>query len=565
MAVGRVETQKNIQKSSREPYRELKKNKLPFEQWDFISEPIKRGLRDCGYEKPTLVQSSTIEPALAGTNLIVQAEAGTGKTAAYTIPLGERVEPGNKYPQAIVLTPTKEMSAQVADELKKITKYKGLKIANISGGLNFQEQLEVLEKGIDIALGTPGRILDHIRRKILNPGQVKIVVLDDADEMLSMGFFLEISQIIEKTSPDRQLLLFSSVIAPEIEGLVRQFSGEFLKLMINRKERKVDGLGHALYIVEEGVPRPRNLLYILEYERPKSAMIFCNDSESATLLASYLQHFAKRAAAIHGEMSGEDRQNALEQFKNHQVQYLICTDAAFRDVELQTEAYIINYQFPPTLDLYFYRLKKVNSKGKDSIAISLIGGDDINKVVQLKNKYKIFFDLRSLPPLDQLVSMASNQYISHLFDKATKENFEPYLPLADLLQEDPRGRFIVAYLLKLYQEEKLNKTEGREKKEQTKDSKLMEKLKSYGSKEIKLYLTVGTEEGYTAETLKKMLSEEAGIPIQKLGAVQLERHYSFVNAELDAAEKILTKFQERRVRGIYITASIARRQRTSNR
>ena len=589
----------------------------PYAKWSILSEGVREALASLKYEKPTAVQRAAIEPALAGQDMVVQAKTGTGKTAAFGIPIVEMlaVRQGQRRPQALVIVPTRELAAQVAEEITKIGQFKGLRVAALYGGIQISQQLDELAEGVDIVVGTPGRLLDHIRRKTLKVDQIRIAVLDEADEMLSMGFYLEVSSILELCPAEKQMLMFSATIAPDLEGLVRTHLQRPLRLMISGGDRRVEGIHHVAYFEDSSLPRPRNLLYILEYEAPTSAIIFCNTREETSMIASYLLQQGKLAEAIHGEIDQQDREEALQKLKTGALQYLVATDVAARGIDISGLSHTINYNFPNSIDVYLHRAGRVGRQGRKGVALSLVSGNDLFHLTQLKRIHKIFFDTRELPPAKDIVHLAASRHLETIFRASLGHLIEPYLPLADAVSLDGRGRFIMAYLLKLYHEEKIqpvqealrhttngqksthapapaasktpapqalqapaltvakasapvaseaNVTAAAPATSTTADtseaSTVNEATEENTSGHVRLYLSIGTAQGYNADSLRKMLHEETKLPTALLGAIMMERHHAFLDLQNEAAEKVLAAFQERKIGEFVVNAEVARRQ-----
>ncbi|MCB9643373.1 MAG: DEAD/DEAH box helicase [Myxococcales bacterium] len=589
----------------------------PYAEWEILSPEVKRALADLSYKMPTPVQRASVEPAMSAQDMVVQAKTGTGKTSAFGIPIVELVEPKkSKNPQALILVPTRELAGQVADEISALGRYKGVRVGALYGGIKLDEQIEVLAKGVDIVVGTPGRLADHLRRQTLSVDEVRVAVLDEADEMLSMGFYLEVAAILEKCPEDKQMLLFSATLPPDIEGLVRTHLQRPLRLMVSGGDRRVEGIHHVLYFSDSALPRPRNLLYIIEKEGPGSAIIFCNTREETSMVASYLLQQGKQAEAIHGDIPQKDREDALQKLKDGELQFLVATDVAARGIDISGLSHVINYNFPMSLDIYLHRAGRTGRQGRKGTAISMVDGNNLFHVSQLKRIHKIFFDVRELPKAEEIVQLAASRHLETLFRASLGHLIEPYLPLADAVALDGRGRFIMAYLLKLYHEEKIqpvqealkHSTNGHsqtsaapvpsasvavekpsapakpaepeakasapatpaapaapvaaEPAEDSAADNSQDAAAPAPPREgpVRLYLSIGSSQGYNADALRQMVINEAQVSSRHLGAVQMERHYAFLDIESDAAEKVLAIFQGRQVGDFTVNAEVARRQ-----
>jgi ATP-dependent RNA helicase DeaD len=570
----------------------------PYAEWDILSDELREGLAKLGYTNPTDVQSAAIEPGIAGRDLVVQAKTGTGKTSSFGIPLIEQVTPGGDSPQAIVLAPTRELAKQVAEEMTSLARYKGTNILPVYGGTSMGQQLDALSEGVDIVVGTPGRILDHIKRKSLSTKKIKHVALDEADEMLSMGFFMEVTSIIERCNNRKQMLLFSATLPPDIEGLVRQFTNKPLRLMVSGDDRRVEGIGHHLYFVNEEIPRPRNLLYLIEMENPEAAIIFCNRKSDTAMIAAYLLRQGKKAEALHGDLDQKERERVLNKVKNNDVQYLVATDVASRGIDISGLTHVINYHFPPSTDVYIHRVGRTGRQGRDGTAISLASGTDTFHVMQLKRLHKIFFDVRNIPAAKEVVKVAASRHIGTLFEESLQTVFEPYLPLADGLINDQRGRFVIAHLLKLYHDgeikhiqQKLEETAPPEPSEQdvakakpkqqkaepsTEKKETKESSNAKDSKEsndshdsddkksdgtTKLYLkNAGSSDDFDDEKVKQLVLETSGVDAASIGEAQIERTYSYLIVNSDVVDAILEAFQKQEDPDSNITVEVAKKR-----
>lgn len=537
----------------------------PYAQWSLLSDGIKEALAGMGYVNATPVQRAAIEPAIYGRNLVVQAQTGTGKTAGFGIPLVERINVGQKRPQAMVLAPTRELAGQVATELSALGEHKGVRVAAIYGGVRIKQQIQELKKGVDIIVGTPGRILDHIRRRSLDPRDVLSLVLDEADEMLSMGFYMEVARIIDACARREQVMLFSATIPPDIEGLVRQYLEKPMRLMVSGGSRKVDGIEHILYSADNDLPRPRNLLYIIESRSIETAIVFCNRRSETVLVANYLNRQGKSASALSGELEQDEREQVLQRFKDGEIQFLIATDVAARGIDVAGLSFVLNYNFPSSSELYIHRSGRTGRRGSSGVSISLFSGPDVNTTIQLKREHQIPFRVFRLPPSTEIVKVAAEKHIKALFEVATKEIVDPYLPLANVMAEQKQGRFVFAYLLKLFHEGRLNVTqqssspqpsneaapangtapsngEQESSKESNGESAETAQLNPQGP--VRLYMkNAGFAEGFDPESVRQLVFDTAEVQASELGGIQLEKHHAFLDANNDAAQKILEAFQ----------------------
>src|SRR5512147_893354 len=273
-----------------------------------LSEPVRRAIAERGYEKPTPVQAQTFRPVRDGKDVIVRSKTGTGKTAAFAIPILERIPDARRKPSALIMCPTRELALQVAEEISSLAKHRDLSVVTIYGGASMGDQLDKLQAGAEIIVGTPGRIYDHIRRKTLKLDEAMVSVLDEADEMLNMGFFEEVTRILDHLPEDCQQMLFSATVPADIEQIIRDYLKDPETILLSGDEYRVDNIRNVLYHTNEAYPKPRNLLYMVEIEEPESAIVFCNTRSDTSLITAVLNRHGYDAELINADLMQKDRE-----------------------------------------------------------------------------------------------------------------------------------------------------------------------------------------------------------------------------------------------------------------
>ena len=440
---------------------EMNQFKGPFAQWTQLSEELLQGIAGLGFENPTAVQSAAVEPALQKRNMVVQAKTGTGKTAAFSIPLVQNLETSGKKPKAMVLAPTRELARQVADVVEGLGKYKKTRVLAVYGGIRLNVQIRHLEEGVDVIVGSPGRLLDLIQRGHLDVSEIKTVVLDEADEMLSQGFYEDVTSLIEQCSNREQLMLFSATIPDGLERLVNKYLPSPYRLMVEGRDRRVEGIHHVAYFKSSELTGPRNLLYVLENEKPNQAIIFCNQRGTCEMVSNYLAQQGKNARAVHGDMDQLDREAVFQLLKEGEIQFMVATDLAARGIDVSGLECVIIFDDPATTETYLHRGGRTGRQGRSGVAISMLGGKAIGTLHQLRTIHNLIFEFKDLPPAQDIIRKAASSHIEKIFHEATTHVIEDFLPLADVVAEDPRGRFIFSYLLKLYHHGALKNDESK--------------------------------------------------------------------------------------------------------
>jgi len=408
---------------------------------------VLRALTEMGFAEPMPVQATTYPLITAGRDLMVQSRTGSGKTAAFGIPFANGlVNPDEKFVQAIVLLPTRELALQVASELSKICAYRQLTVVPVYGGAPMGRQVEQLHAGGQIVCGTPGRILDHLRRGTLRLDRVRAAVLDECDEMLSMGFQEDIEAILEKTPAERQTLLFSATLPEAIQRLSRRYlrNPEFLKLSADFIG--VHEIKHLYYSIP-ALHRENELLQILAFEEPKSAIIFCNTREETGRVAEFLRQHGHDAEAISSDLSQSDRERVLGRMRAGNIKFLVATDVAARGIDIEKLSHVFNYTFPEAPEIYIHRTGRTGRAGRQGTAVSLIGPTEVGSFYYLKLLYKIKPDERALPSEAEIRSHREGERILVLRQALEGDAGPEWRALARRLIGAPDGEKLTASLL----------------------------------------------------------------------------------------------------------------------
>ena len=415
-----------------------------------LSDRILQGLSDMGYEEATQVQAATIEAGVAGRDMVVRAKTGTGKTCAFCVPMVEKVIEGSRYVQGIVLAPTRELANQIAKECTAIAKHKDLRVLPIYGGVAMGPQIDALESGVEIVVGTPGRILDHIKRGNLDLSRCSITALDEADEMLSMGFLEDVSRIMSKAPNDSQTLLFSATVEEKIKRLVAKFLNDPLDVMLSTDTDRVEGITNILYESSPDMHRVRALMAIIDKEQPGTTIIFCNTREDTTTVANFLSRQGLDTQMLSGDLPQNKRTQVMQMVRDGIVQFLVATDVAARGIDVSDITHVINYSLPFEPPVFMHRIGRTGRIGRDGIAISLVGGPDIATRKVLETQFGIEFEERKMPTDEEASGLRVERQVASIKKAAGRTAFEAYLPLVRALKERPDGDVILATALRTF-------------------------------------------------------------------------------------------------------------------
>ncbi|MCJ7614711.1 DEAD/DEAH box helicase [Candidatus Bathyarchaeota archaeon] len=346
---------------------------------------VMKGIEELGFTELFPIQAQAMMPLLEGKDVIGQAQTGTGKTAAFGIPMVERVDPKNKRVQGLVLAPTRELAIQVAEHISRFSRYTQLKVLPVYGGESINKQIRALDRGIHIVVGTPGRVIDHLRRGTLNLSSTKVVVLDEADRMLDMGFIDDINYILTKVPEDRQMSLFSATIDKSVMNMCHRYMKNPEKILVSKDEIALEQL-NQYYIVVNSRNKLEYLLKMMQSHNVQKAIIFCNTRRSTDWLARKLRASRYSAEPMHAGFTQAQRERVTSGFRDGKFDFLIATDVAARGLDIQGITHIINYDVPVEAPVYFHRIGRTARKGGEGTAITLVGyGEipDLNKIKHL--------------------------------------------------------------------------------------------------------------------------------------------------------------------------------------
>jgi ATP-dependent RNA helicase DeaD len=410
---------------------------------------VRRAIDEMGYRHPTPVQRAVFEPAAEGRSLVVQARTGTGKTAAFGLPIVDRlVRPSVKAVQALALCPTRELALQVSREIEQIGKYRSAKVVAIYGGASMSKQVEALEGGAQIVVGTPGRVLDHLRQKTLDPSGVRVLVLDEADEMLSMGFARELNAILETLPKNRQGLFFSATIPPDIERLAHAQLKNPELITLSSDQVGALQIAHYVYVMRQ-VDKRDQLMRILEVEDPESAVIFCNTRDETQRVAEVLKVRGFDADWLNGDLPQNDRERVMAATREGRLRFLVATDVAARGIDISHLTHVINHDFPETAEQYVHRTGRTGRAGRTGTAISIIGPKDIGNLYLLRLTYRIRPIEKQLPSAGELKTRAEMDVLQLFVDAfAGRHAHTEDLSLARRLLTHEDAERIVAGLLR---------------------------------------------------------------------------------------------------------------------
>ena len=503
-----------------------------------IDERILRAVEDMGFEETSPIQTQAIPAVLEGIDVIGQAQTGTGKTAAYSIPMLQKINPDVKKPQAIVLCPTRELAVQVAEEIRKLAKYMSdIKVLPVYGGQEIVRQIKSLKAGVQIIVGTPGRVMDHMRRKTVKFDSVSMVILDEADEMLDMGFREDMETILTETPEERQTVLFSATMPKPIMEIARKFQKDAKIIKVVRKELTVSNIDQFYYEV-----RPKNkteiLSRLIDIYNPKLSVVFCNTKRQVDELISELKGRGYFADGIHGDMKQQQRDRVMDDFRSGKTEILIATDVAARGIDVDGVDIVFNYDLPQDEEYYVHRIGRTGRAGKSGLALSFISGREVYKLKDIERYCKTKILAKPIPSLDDV----KNTKMDSIFDKI-KEMIEAdeHRAMLDMVeehvnQEDYTSMDMAAALLKMIVGDTLDRIDEVENFHFDENADT--------SRMVRLFINVGKKDKITPANILGAIAGESGMPGRLVGAIDMMDNYTFVDVPAKHAEAVLAAMND---------------------
>ena len=511
-------------------------NELP------ISSEIQKAVAEMGYENATDIQAQSIPCILEGKDVLGRSNTGTGKTAAFGIPAIEKVIPGNKLPNALIICPTRELVTQVATELRKFSKYKeGVKIVPIYGGQPIERQIQLLKRGCGIVVGTPGRIMDHLNRRTLKLTDTNMVILDEADEMLNMGFKEDIEEILSMmpAEQEHQTILFSATWPEAILKITEQFQKDPVRVEIQSSQRTIDTVEQIYYEAPRG-KKVNALRVLLNHYDPELCMIFCNTKRMVDELSDELNKHGIKAISLHGDMKQEFRSRVMEQFRNGVSSILIATDVAARGIDVDDIDLVVNFDIPQDMEYYIHRVGRTGRAGKKGLAITLISGSRQRGAIKDVIRYtKTNIVRHALPTPDQLMKANRDAFITQVKDACNEGVTEESMEIANALMADGIAlENIVSALISMnYKNEVIDIEEE-------------ENVKRYASDfdAITLKFSVGRAHGVQPGNIVAAIIEECGLSGKAIGRIDLRANFSLVDIAADKVDIVLNNMQRTTIR-----------------
>ncbi|AFY74938.1 DNA/RNA helicase, superfamily II [Synechococcus sp. PCC 7502] len=414
-----------------------------------ISEARIQVLTELGFTAPTPIQSQSIPALLEGKDMLGQAQTGTGKTAAFSLPILERIDPYQNQLQALILTPTRELAIQVSQAIRSFNLKPGAKILTVYGGQAIDRQISQLDRGVHIVVGTPGRVIDLMDRGRLDLSHLSWFVLDEADEMLNMGFIQDVEKILAVTPPQRQTAFFSATMPTAVKRLVKNYLRSPVLVKVESDDSAPSRIEQQVYIVPPHLSKEEALLPILELEAPHSALIFVRTKDAASKLTDILQNAGHSVDEYHGNLTQVQREGLLRRFRSEQVRWVVATDIAARGLDIDSLTHVINLDMPDDLERYVHRIGRTGRAGRTGTAITIISARERYKLRHLEKMIGQTLDALPMPTITQIQERRIARFKEQIHEVLTGERLASFLPLVSQLSEDYDPQAIAAAALQL--------------------------------------------------------------------------------------------------------------------
>ena len=539
---------------------------LKFEDMNLSKETLK-AISDMGFEEATPIQSKSISVIMSGQDVIGQSQTGTGKTAAFGIPLLEKIDQYDKHLQAVILCPTRELAIQISEEFRKLLKYReNIKVIPIYGGQPIDRQIIGLKKGAQVIIGTPGRVMDHMNRHTLKMEHVKFVVLDEADEMLDMGFREDIETILDKIPSNRQTMLFSATMPKEILDLTERYQKDPVHIMVIHKELTVPSIDQVYFEVKEKVKLDA-LCRLIDMENPNLSLVFCNTKKLVDELVEQLQGRGYFAEGLHGDLKQSQRDLVMKKFRNRTLEILVATDVAARGIDVDDIDIVFNYDLPQDEEYYIHRIGRTGRAGKSGRAFTFVVGKEIYKLREIMKLTKAKISRKKLPSLGDIEEVKTRVFVDKIKELIDEGHLTKYVNMVEgMITEDYSALDIAAALMKHnlfdadaeeidFEAEPIipvytNKYTKPGRRNRDEDEFKM----------TRLFISIGKKEKVKPNDIVGAVAGETGIPGRVIGHIDIFEEFTFVDVPKEYAKEILTGMKNKKIKGKKINIERAKQR-----
>lgn len=504
---------------------------------------ILRAITEMGFEEPSPIQAKAIPEVMSGRDVIGQAQTGTGKTAAFGIPLLQKIDAKNKALQAIVLCPTRELAIQVADEIRRLCKFMhGIKVLPVYGGQDISIQIRSLKGGVQLVIGTPGRVMDHLRRHTLKFDELHTIVLDEADEMLNMGFREDIETILKDAPKERQTILFSATMPQPILDITRNYQKDAVMVRVVKKELTVKNIDQYYYEVKQK-NKEEVLSRLIDMYNPKLSLVFCNTKKRVDELTEALQGRGYFAEGLHGDLKQSQRDRVMKGFRTGKTEILIATDVAARGIDVDDVEAVFNYDLPQDDEFYVHRIGRTGRAGRVGKAFTFVVGREVYKLKDIQRYCKTKIYAQPVPSLNDVTAIRLEKVMREIDEIIRNEDLRSVMRIIEqqINEEDYTAMDIAAAFLK--------KSMG--EFEQNGAPKCADDFGDTGAEEgmVRLFINIGKKQKVRPGDILGAVAGESGIPGRLVGTIDMYDKYTFVEVPRENAADVLHAMKNTKIKG----------------
>lgn len=521
-----------------------------------LSEEIQKAVRYMGFEEASPIQAKAIPAMISGIDLIGQAQTGTGKTAAFGIPLLEKVDPKLKKLQAIVLCPTRELAIQVADEIRNLSRYMhGIKVLPIYGGQDIVKQIRSLKSGTQIVIGTPGRVMDHMRRKTMKLDFVHTVVLDEADEMLNMGFREDIEFVLSGVPEERQTVLFSATMPKPIMEITKKFQNNAKVIKVTKKELTVPNIEQYYYDVK---PKKKEevLSRLLDIYSPRLSVVFCNTKKQVDLLVNALLGRGYFAAGLHGDMKQEQRDRVMQGFRTGKTEILVATDVAARGIDVDEVEAVFNYDLPQDDEYYVHRIGRTGRAGREGRAFSFVSGKEVYKLKEIQRYCKTKIYAQKVPSLNDVANTKMENILDDVERVIEQEDLDMMINAIE--ERVNNSEFTAMDMAAAFLKICCGMTEDNKNTEENDWE-----FGDTGAGEdgmVRLFINIGKKQRVRPGDILGAIAGESGMDGKLIGTIDMYDKYTFVEVPREYAADVIEAMKHAKIKGKNVNVEPANRK-----
>ena len=525
-----------------------------FEQLG-LNEPILKAIKDMGFETPSEIQQKAIPTLLAnGADMVALAQTGTGKTAAFGFPLLQLIDTDSRVTQGLILSPTRELCLQIASELRNYAKYlPKVNVVAVYGGASIEEQARSLKKGAQIIVATPGRMQDMIRRNFVDITNINYCVLDEADEMLNMGFYEDITAILSHTPQEKSTWLFSATMPNEVAKIARKFMRKPIEITVGTRNQATNTVQHEYYIVS-GRHRYQALKRLADANPDIFSVVFCRTKRDTQAVAEKLIEDGYNAAALHGDLSQNQRDLVMKSFRARQIQMLVATDVAARGIDVDDITHVIHYQLPDEIETYNHRSGRTGRAGKSGISMVILPKSEVKKIKTIEKMIGQPFEQKQLPSGMEICEIQLYHLANNLKNTEVNPAIDDYLPaIYKELKNVDRDELIK----KIFSVEFTRFFNYYKNAENLSVENERESRSGGNSDEVRYFINIGERDGYDWKSLKDFLKATLNLGRDDVFKVDVKNSFSFFNTDADLSDLVMDTFNDFQLDGRFINVELS--------